>query len=134
MPNLILIRGVSGSGKSSFARRILKENSFHYEADMYFYNDEGQYIFDPSQLHAAHQWCQDSVKVIMATVREDIVVSNTFTTEKELKPYLDLANEYGYTVTIVVVENRNNTESIHDVPQEIRQRQADRLRNSIKLL
>ena len=136
MPNLVLIRGVSGSGKSTFAFKILQGNAVHYEADMYFCNDdgEGQYVFDPNKLHAAHQWCQNSVKVIMATVREDIVVSNTFTTEKELKPYIDLAKEYGYTVTTVVVENRNNTESIHDVPQEIRQRQADRLKNSIKLL
>lgn len=134
MPDLFLIRGVSGSGKSTFAFKILQWDAVHYEADMYFYNDEGQYMFDPNKLHAAHQWCQDSVKVIMATVREDIVVSNTFTTEKELKPYVDLAKEYGYNVTTVVVENRNNTESIHDVPQEIRQRQAERLKNLIKLL
>lgn len=77
---------------------------------------------------------KEMAEVNMATVREDIVVSNTFTTEKELKPYIDLAKEYGYNVTTVVVENRNNTDSIHDVPQEIRQRQADRLKNSIKLL
>ena len=134
MPNLILIRGVSGSGKSTLARLIIQSGGFHYEADQYFVNGTGEYLFDPDLLSVAHRWCQDSVKVIMATVREDIVVSNTFTTEKELKPYLDLAKEYGYTVTTVVVENRNNTESIHDVPQEIRQRQADRLRNSIKLL
>lgn len=134
MPDLFLIRGVSGSGKSTLARFMLRYGGFHYEADQYFINDAGEYIFDPNLLGVAHRWCQDSVKVIMATVRKDIVVSNTFTTEKELKPYIDLAKEYGYNVTTVVVENRNNTESIHDVPQEIRKRQADRLRNSIKLL
>lgn len=134
MPDLILVRGVSGSGKSTLACFMLRYDGFHYEADQYFINDAGEYIFDPNLLGVAHQWCQDSVKVIMATVRKDIVVSNTFTTEKELKPYIDLAKEYGYNVTTVVVENRNNTESIHDVPQEIRQRQADRLKNSIKLL
>lgn len=62
-----------------------------------------------------------------------IIVSNTTTTEKELKPYIDLAEEYGYKVVSLIVENRHGNDSIHNVPQEIRDSQENRLRNSLKL-
>ena len=49
---------------------------------------------------------------------KNVIVSNTSTTEKELKPYLALAEEYGYAVTSIIVENRHGGQSIHNVPQE----------------
>lgn len=44
------------------------------------------------------------------------VVSNTFTTQREVNPYLDLAKEYGYKVNII--ECKGNFGSIHNVPPE----------------
>ena len=61
-----------------------------------------------------------------------IVVSNTSTTERELQPYLDLANEFGYTVVSLVVENRHGNTNVHDVPQETLQKMKDRFQ--IKLI
>ena len=62
-----------------------------------------------------------------------IIVSNTFTTEWELKHYLELAEEYGYNAFSLVVENRHGNKDIHDVPEKTRGLQAQRLMNNIKL-
>ena len=47
-----------------------------------------------------------------------IVVSNTFTTEKEMKPYYKLAEQYGYRVHSLIVENRHGGINEHNVPDE----------------
>ena len=70
----------------------------------------------------------------MACGTEKVVVSNTFTTEREMKPYLNLAEKYGYTVFTVIVEKRHDNSDVHNVPIETKQKQAERLSKSIKLI
>jgi hypothetical protein len=62
-----------------------------------------------------------------------VVVSNTLTSEKELKPYIELAEKYGYQIVSLIVENRHGNKSIHDVPDETLERMEVRLKGSIKL-
>lgn len=131
MKTCILVRGVSGAGKSTFVQECFGRLC-NLEADMYFMRD-GKYLFEPSKLKQAHGWCQSETEKQMK-FGYDIVVSNTFTTEWEMKPYLDLAEKYGYTVFTVIVENRHGNKDIHNVPQETRQKQAERLSKSIKLI
>ncbi|QQO38394.1 hypothetical protein VPG01_036 [Vibrio phage VPG01] len=134
MKNLYLIRGASGSGKTTLAKSM--EQGMRYSravaADDYFMV-EGKYLFDVTKLHAAHQWCQDQVDGLMILGMYHIIVHNTFTTEKEMKPYFDLAEKHGYQVTTLVVENRHGNESVHDVPDETLTRQRQRLRANICL-
>lgn len=132
MKTCILVRGVSGSGKSTFVNNIVHHQDF-VEADMYFVDETGNYNFNPSKLKEAHEWCRNYTEEAMKSA-EDIIVSNTFTTEWEMKPYFDLAQKYGYTVFTVIVENRHGNKDIHNVPQETRQKQAERLSKSIKLI
>lgn len=135
MKKLYLIRGVSGSGKTTLAKSM--EQGMRYSravaADDYFMV-EGKYLFDVNKLHAAHTWCQDQVDGLMICEMHHIIVHNTFTTEKEMKPYLALAEKHGYEVTTMVVENRHGNGSVHDVPDETLVRQAKRLRDNIKLI
>lgn len=128
---LIILRGLPGSGKTSFANYMFSNNIF--EADQYFYDEEGNYNFDASKLGTAHKWCQLRVEHAMEDNREsngnyysEIVVSNTSTTEKELKPYLDLADKYGYKVVSLVVENRHGNKSVHGVPDETLEKMRNR--------
>lgn len=115
MKNLILLRGLPGSGKSTVAEMFPK--AVHYEADMYFMVN-GEYKFDVTKLKNAHVWCQDMVYMDMLKDVPTIVVSNTFTQEWEMEAYYKLAKDYGYTVFSLIVENRHGGRNIHGVPDD----------------
>jgi predicted kinase len=134
MKNLYLLRGLPGSGKSTLAKQL---GGSHFEADKYFIGENGEYNFDGSKLKEAHQWCQDSVVNAMVLnhttgEHETIVISNTFTQEWEMKPYMDIAKEWGYRVFTIIVENRHGGVNQHGVPDEKLQQMKDRF--EIKLI
>ena len=114
MTELIILRGLPGSGKSSLAKVI---GGSHFEADMYFMND-GIYQFNPDDLKHAHAWCKDRVYISMIKNVEKIVVSNTFTQEWEMESYYKLAEEHGYRVHSIIVENRHGGVNEHGVPED----------------
>jgi energy-coupling factor transporter ATP-binding protein EcfA2 len=113
MKELFLLRGLPGSGKSTLAKSL---GGMHIEADQYFM-DGDEYKFDPSKLKEAHAWCQNAVSVWMKS-QDKIIVSNTFTQEWEMQPYYDLAEEYGYRVYSLIVENRHGGVNDHGVPAD----------------
>jgi len=130
MKNLYLLRGLPGSGKSTLANQI---GDTHFEADMYFINENGEYIFNGADIKKAHQWCQSQVELAMIQNRitygldsSDIIVSNTFTQEWEMEPYYKLAESYGYRVFSLIVENRHGGENIHGAPADKIQAMKDR--------
>jgi predicted kinase len=119
MKELFLLRGLPGSGKSTLAKSL---GGKHIEADMFFMID-GEYQFDFTKLKDAHQWCQTQVSNSMllnytAKINERIVVSNTFTQEWEMTPYVEMAKEWGYTIFSIIVENRHNGVNEHGVPKD----------------
>ena len=139
MNQLIIIRGVPGCGKSTFAKLLGSgAGSAYIEADMYF-EQNGEYKFDVNKLGEAHKWCQDKVEYYMTKGShlneplQTIVVSNTSTTQNELKPYFELAEKYGYQVHVLVKENYHGGKDIHNVPEENLIKMEKRLRDSIKL-
>jgi predicted kinase len=116
---LYIVRGIPGSGKSTFAKTL---GGKHFETDNFFMVD-GEYKFDVTKLKAAHEWCQNSVNTAMilnitTDLNSTIVVSNTFTQEWEMKPYFDMAETYGYRVFSLIVENRHGGVNQHGVPQD----------------
>lgn len=125
---LILIRGLPGSGKSTFAKLL---DFPIIEADQYFYDDiKGKYTFDASKLSEAHVWCQDRVSTYL-NGGFSVVVSNTSTTEKEVKVYQDIAERYNAEFVSLIVENRHGNKSIHDVPDNVMENMKKRF--SVKL-
>lgn len=115
MKNLYIIRGLPGAGKSTLGDSIA--GCYCFAADDFFDTFyEGQFV--PQKIKEAHQHCKYSVEDAMSMEAGTIAVTNTFTQEWEIKPYLDLAKEYDYTVFQIIVENINNTKSIHNVPEE----------------
>lgn len=139
MNTLYILRGVSGSGKTTLATTLeaVLPNGFCTAADDYFTDDKGNYNFNLKELGKAHKWCQNIVRHYMMysnpSTENNLIVHNTFTTEAEMQPYLDLADEFGYKVVSLIVENRHGNTSVHNVPQEVLDKQAQRLINNIKL-
>jgi len=113
---MILLRGLPGSGKSTAAK--LFDKALHFEADMYFLDADGNYHFDPSKIKDAHNWCRHSVMDAMREEHPIVVVSNTFTQEWEMDVYYLLAEELGYRVTSMIVENRHEGKNIHGCPDD----------------
>jgi hypothetical protein len=76
-----------------------------------------------SRIKDAHQWCQDSVREKL-TKGYGVVVSNTFTTQKEMKPYFDMAKEFGIRPQVILCQG--NYGNIHNVPTDVLARMAER--------
>lgn len=117
MSALVLIRGLPGSGKSTMARAM--PGYSHYEADMFF--DVGGYKFDVKLLPNAHAWCLNAAKRAMRNGMK-CVVSNTFTRNWEMEPYIEAAAHFG--VPCRIIEARGNWPNIHSVPEDV----IDRMR------
>lgn len=123
MKKLVIIRGVPGTGKSTLASKQYGEYE-HLEADMYFINGEGEYVFKADHIHEAHNWCQNWTKRLMLREEPGIVISNTFTTFREMKYYIDLAKSYGYEIEVISLTHEYG--SIHGVPEETMQKMRNR--------
>jgi len=127
MKILYLLRGLPGAGKSTLAGDLAQ---VVYEADMFFMLD-GEYVFDPAKLGAAHQWCQEQVRQTMANGITRIAVSNTFTQEWEMESYIDMASMHGYRVVSLIVENRHGGRNIHNVPADVIEKMRNRFQISL---
>lgn len=112
---LYIVRGVPGSGKTTLAKQ-LTANVF--EADHYFYDNDGNYNFIPSEIKEAHKECQQFVGYAMESGIQKIAVSNTFTQEWEMEPYFELAKKHGFKVFTIIVENRHGGVNEHGVPED----------------
>jgi predicted kinase len=116
MKTLYIVRGIPGSGKSTFAQSL---DCPVFEADQYFIDSEtGEYKFDGSKIKLAHNWCKLRVEQSMEDDFQKIVVSNTFTQEWEMEPNFKLAEKYGYRTFSLIVENRHGGVNEHDVPED----------------
>ena len=116
MKTLYIVRGVPGSGKSTFAQSL---DCPVFEADQYFIDSEtGAYKFDGSKIKLAHNWCKLRVEQSMEDESQKIAVSNTFTQEWEMDAYYELAKQYGYRVFSLIVENRHGGINEHGVPED----------------
>ena len=112
--NLYIFRGVPGSGKTTLANalcdKVVSADDYHYDAD-------GVYRWEAKNQGAAHRYCQGKTRTIME-LGQDVAVANTSTTVKEMKPYYKMAEEFGYTVFSIIVENRHGGKNVHNVPAE----------------
>lgn len=127
MNKLILIRGLPGSGKSTFAKSMMntKINWQHLETDMFWGPD---YDFDVSRLREAHEWCQRQTRSYLFH-NHNLIVSNTFTTKKELQPYFDIAKEFDIVPQVILCQNE--WKNVHNVPEEVLERMKNRFEYNI---
>jgi len=127
---LILLRGLPGSGKTTLAKIILQLRSTDepevLSADDFFEDKEGDYNFDSTKLKEAHNYCQFRCSERMRQQKAKIVVANTFTQEWEMDEYIKMAERYNYRVHTVIVENRHGNENIHGVPEDKLQQMKNR--------
>lgn len=122
---LILIRGMSGSGKSQLANKFIEycseQEAMLYEADQFFLDESNNYNFDPTRLPQAHAWCLERAVEGMKKGQR-VVVANTFTQLWMLKPYIQAAKELNVPVTVVSLYDGGKSNetlasrNVHGVP------------------
>lgn len=126
-PILTLIRGLPGSGKTTFAKSMLDPAQTFTaqicEADQFFYSEDGTYNFKRTLLHSAHTYCQ--LKTIRALEKGiQAIVCNTFTERWEMEPYLIMAEENNCRLNVVdlydagLSDQELSQRNIHNVPVE----------------
>ncbi len=92
---MIIMRGVSGSGKSTKARQMAGPSGQIFSTDDFFGSN---YDFDETKIAEAHQWNQERVRQAAEQGISPVVVDNTNVEAWEMKPYVQLAQQYGYEV------------------------------------
>lgn len=128
MRTCYIIRGRSGTGKSTLALQLVGEEKLIFEADKYpgLYDAEGKYNYE---LQAdSHKWCIEQFKNALMDERSPIAVANTNLKTKYFQEYVDLALSYGYSVQIIATEevilpDRKSAQSVHKIPSDVYIRQ-----------
>lgn len=111
---MIIIRGLPGSGKSTFAKKNFG-SYIRCEADDYFYDVDGSYNFNPKNISKAHESCYNRVKDALISGKS-VVVSNTFTMLWEIAKYENLAKEIGCKLKVIRLNTMYG--NIHDVTND----------------
>ena len=83
--NLIILRGVSGSGKSTFCD-LIQDPKMICCADDYFTDSDGNYNWNAASIGLAHKFCRDKFdRALNDDFIENIIIANTNTKPSDWK-------------------------------------------------
>jgi predicted kinase len=125
---ILLIRGLPGSGKSTLGKILLGKNPTDkvpalVEADL-FYTIGDKYLFNKEMTPLAHQWClSESFRRLWFFNR--VVVANTFVRREQMFPYIENARKFQIKLWVINAPNNDlPTEelvkrNVHNVPETV---------------
>ena len=114
--NVIIIRGLPGSGKTYFSNQIVNANKelrvSICSADHYFERQEIGYQFSGDKIAKAHTFCRDQMISSLNDKVDLIIIDNSHSQKWEYQIYQRIALFCGYNVTILEIPcNNENTRS-----------------------
>lgn len=101
---MLVMRGLSGSGKSTIVQAIQKTfpQAVVCSADHFFIDDvNGEYKFDANLLKDAHESCQKRARSALENSETMVVIDNTNVQKWEMNFYFSLAKANKYIVVLV---------------------------------
>lgn len=109
MTRVVILRGIPGSGKSTWTEKNLGLQDLVSSADRFMVDEKGQYDFSRDKLDDVHRKClKRFVLGITPSSSEgpfagppNVVVDNTNTLFEHMKIYLDLARAFSCGIRIV---------------------------------
>ena len=122
MGMVIVMRGISGAGKSTHAQALKAQalGGVVVSADDYFVQN-GEYQFDSKKLSQAHRSCfrafLRALGITRVTERQEplVIVDNTNTTRAEIAPYVLAAESYDYRVELIRVTCPIEVAAVHNI-------------------
>ncbi len=141
---LILMRGAPGSGKSFLAKEIKKNAGYLgmtaeiCSVDYYWGNP---YKFDAKKLHLAHMDCWARAIAHIINKVNVIIIDNTNSRLREMKPYVLHAKLKGYSVSFREPDTSWKYDAqacfelcTHDVPLETIRKMIERIKKNGNML
>ena len=140
MRQAIIMRGIPGSGKSTYVRETLwkefevpmpREVPVVCSADD-FHMVDGEYKFDPKNIQKAHRAC---LKKFIDACRKGsplVIVDNTNTQQWEYVQYVNIAQSFGYDVKIVefrITATQSYERNVHNVPLDVIEKMYERFQS-----
>ena len=147
---ILINRGIPGSGKSESVFQYTRRNDIDISDTLVCSTDHysechGVYVFDIERLGLFHRLNKEDVERACQREIHYIFVDNTNITWKEIKPYVEIGLEYGYSIEILEPETewRYDVDACfkrnqHEVPLETIQKMREKwvdsseIRNKIK--
>ena len=107
---LIILRGLPGSGKTTFANFLKsqatdKESVSIYSFNSFFENKDGKYSFDGRRVREAKNESYYVVENLMKSGKPVIIVDDCNVTIADVKPYIEDAETNKYDVEIVEIKS-----------------------------
>lgn len=90
MCKLILVRGIPGSGKSTFTKRF--KDFVHIESDQFCMQD-GKFVWKPEDHIENQRRCWSATRDSLKSGK-NVVVAATFTKKEDIRKYKVLAKSY----------------------------------------
>lgn len=133
--NLTILRGLPGSGKSTYCRDKFpgltpsrwappKWSPLSISGDHFFTSMSGEYNFDPTKIGEAHTAARCDLITAMVNEVEQIVVDNTHSRKWEYADTILLAKSFGYKIDVIDLfdggcsDERLAERNTHGVPLE----------------
>lgn len=104
MKTVIIIRGLPGSGKSTFAKLLCQGDAIKISMDDFWTRDGQPYSFDQSKIPEAIAWTHQQFQRAMDNDIDLIIVDNTHTREFEYRWFKYEAEAMGYVIHLVEVQ------------------------------
>lgn len=112
---LVILRGLPGSGKSTFAELFRAPIC---SADDFLMVD-GVYVWTQARVRRAHELCETKCKSLMEAEEPLIILSNMNVKARDWRTYREMAEKHDYMVFTVIVENRHGGKNSHGVTDEM---------------
>lgn len=119
--SLLIVRGLPGSGKSTFAN-VYYPDWLHIERDM-FYMKFGIYQYDNAKFSQASEWCARMVEEAMAKGM-DCILTTCCLSVRAVDFYKEIAKRHSQPYTIIKCKGKYGT--VHKVPQSVLQSMASK--------
>lgn len=142
MRQVIVMSGISGSGKSTYIKeKLVRGKTFHttdrfaefvhhphtvvVSTDDYFKVIGGGYCFDPSNIGNAHGMCFYSFIDALREQTPLVIVDNTNCTTYEISPYMLAAQAWGYEAEVTTIGVKTEDvawvarRNLHQVPENV---------------